>query len=335
MRSNRPRILLTNSTSSRDLYYGEAALRGLRELGEVVLNETDLSLSPEAMIEAAQHCEIIVSDRTTTGPAEVFAALPDLVAFCRCAVDIRNIDVEAASDAGVLVTHATPGFVDSVAELVIGFMVDLSRGVTKTTMAYHQARAPEVLFGRQLSSSTLGIIGYGRIARRVAELARAFGMTVLAHDPYAEIDDAGVEAVSKDEVLARSDFLLPLAVATPETENLMNQNTLAAMKQGAFLVNVSRGNLVDEDALADALRSGHLAGAALDVGRAADQMPSPELARLPNVIATPHIGGATPDAAFHQAADTVRQVAEIIRGQLPEGSVNADRATRLSVFENV
>ena len=131
-------------------------------------------------------------------------------------------------------------------------------------------------------------------------------------------------------LLAESDFVVCLAVATEETENLIGRDELRRMKRTAFLINVSRGNLVDEQALEEALRTGAIAGCAMDVGRAPDQMPSPELARLPNVIATPHIGGLMPEAIAHQALETTRQVAEILQGRAPEGAVNAEHATRLA-----
>ena len=119
-------------------------------------------------------------------------------------------------------------------------------------------------------------------------------------------------------------------MATAETENLMDEAAFARMKRGAFFLNPSRGNLVDEAALRAALDSGHLAGAALDVGRAPDQMPTPELAAHPRVVATPHVGGLTPAAALHQAMDTVRQVAALAAGRLPDNAVNAEAAHRLA-----
>jgi len=134
--------------------------------------------------------------------------------------------------------------------------------------------------------------------------------------------------VGFDDLLAQSDYVLCLAVATEETENLMGAKAFARMKPSAYFLNLSRGNLVDEAALATALTDGTIAGAALDVGRAPDQMPSPSLARLANVIATPHVGGLTPPAIEHQALDTVEQVRALVRGEVPPGAVNHDRWTR-------
>jgi D-3-phosphoglycerate dehydrogenase len=144
------------------------------------------------------------------------------------------------------------------------------------------------------------------------------------------VTEAGIEHVEFGALLERSDYVVCLAIAVPETENLMNDAAFARMKAGASFVNVSRGNLVDEAALARALDSGHIRGAAMDVGRAPDQMPTPALARRHDVIATPHVGGLTPQAIEHQALETVAQVAEIVKGRAPKGAVNVPQATRLS-----
>src|SRR5207244_7810195 len=134
------------------------------------LHEGDQPLGAARLVDAAREADIIVADRMTEGRGEIFARLPRLRAFVRCAVDIRNIDVDAASAAGVLVTRAGPGFVQSVAELALGYMVDLSRGVSRATADYHSDRKPEIIMGRQLAGSRLGIIGYGSIGRYLAEI---------------------------------------------------------------------------------------------------------------------------------------------------------------------
>jgi D-3-phosphoglycerate dehydrogenase / 2-oxoglutarate reductase len=322
------KVLLTHTPQARRQYYGERSLNGLRALAQIVLHEGDDALDASGLIEAARDVDIIVADRLTEGRGEIFPLLPKLRAFVRCAVDIRNIDVEAASAAGVLVTQAGPGFVQSVAELALGFLVDLSRGISRATADYHARRMPEVLMGRQLAGSSIGIIGFGSIGRYLAPLTKSLGMTVLVADPFATVNDAGIEHVSLEDLLDRSDYVVCLAVANEQTENLIGQAALARMQPHAFFINLSRGNLVDEAALTAALRENRIAGAAIDVGRARDQMPTPELAKLPNVIATPHIGGLTPPAIESQSLETVRQVQAIVNGKVPSGAVNADRWTR-------
>ncbi|SDR62028.1 D-3-phosphoglycerate dehydrogenase [Rhizobiales bacterium GAS113] len=324
------KIFLTHIPEMLENYYGPRAVAELRQMGDVVVNPTGKVLDAEGLVRYAKGCEIIVSDRQTPGYGAFMDMAPDLVAFLRCAVDIRNIDVEAASRNGILVTQATPGFAASVAELAIGFMIDLARHVSASVIEHRAGAEAAVRMGRQLSGSSLGIIGYGVIAEHLAKLGLAFGMSVRAYDPYRRIADAGVEQLSFEEVLERSDFVVCLAVATPETENLMNAAAFARMRKSAFFLNLSRGNLVDEAALEQALDAKRIAGAALDVGRAPDQKPSLALARRPDVIATPHTAGLTPSAIEHQAFDTVGQVRALIAGKLPPGAVNTDKATRLS-----
>ena len=322
------KVLLTHTPQSRAQYYGARSLQGLQAIAQVKLHEANNALDAAGLIEAAGDVDIIVADRLTAGPGEIFPGLPKLRAFVRCAVDIRNIDVDAASAAGVLVTQAGPGFVQSVAELALGFMVDLSRGVSRAAADYHAGRKPEIIMGRQLAGSRVGIIGYGSIGRTLAGIAKVLGMEVLVADPFATIGDAGIQHVPLDDLLERSDYVVCLAVANEKTENLIGQAALARMRAHAFFINLSRGNLVDEAALTSALRENRIAGAAMDVGRALDQMPTLELAELPNVIATPHIGGLTPPAIESQSLETVRQVEQIIAGNIPVGAVNAERWTR-------
>jgi len=320
------RVFLAHTQTMFEGYYGNRALAALRVHAEVVRNETGQVLAGRALAEAAAGCQAIIADRATPGLAETFAHAPALIAFHRCAVDISTIDVAAASSAGVLVTQATPGFVDAVAELGIGLIVDLVRGITDAASTYRAGQEPEGRMGLQLSHATLGIVGHGRIGQRLAAIAQAMGMRVLVNDP------ALAESVGLQALLAESDIAVCLAPALPQTENLFGAKAFGAMKRGAYFVNLARGQLVDDAALEAALDSGHLAGAALDVGRAADQRPAARLARRHDVIATPHIAGLTREAAEHQAMDTVRQVSALASGRVPEGAVNVAEAHRFAAF---
>jgi D-3-phosphoglycerate dehydrogenase len=322
------KLLLTHVPQARRQYYGARALARLQQLVEVTLHEGDAPLDAAGVIAMGRGVDFIIADRATPVPAEVFEGLPGLKVVMRSAIDIRNIDVAAASKAGVLVTHAEAGFVQSVVELTLGLMVDLSRGVSRAVADYQADRKPEIRIGRQIGGSTVGIVGYGQISRALAPMLAALGAKVLVSDPYAQVDDRRFIKLPLEEMLGQADTVICLAIANEETENLMNEAAFARMKPGAFFINMSRGNLVDEAALARALASGHLAGAAMDVGRAPDQMPSPELARLPNVIATPHIGGLTPPASESQAFDTVRQVEALVKGEVPPGAANLESWTR-------
>jgi D-3-phosphoglycerate dehydrogenase len=324
------RIFLTHPPLALQNYYGDKALAALREVAEVRVNPLERELSITELAEQARGCELVISYRQTPGPAELFGMLPDALAFMRCAIDIRNIDVEAASRAGILVTQASAGFIPSVAEWTVGAMIDLSRGISRAARIYQAGEIPEALMGRELRGATLGVIGYGQISRYLCPLAAALGMRVLVSDPHAKVEEGALEKVSQDELLAQSDYVVCLAVAIEETENLMNDAAFARMRPGAFFINPSRGNLVDEAALLRALDGGRLAGCAMDVGRAPDQMPTPALAAHPKVVATPHIGGLTPQAIEHQALETVQQARAILAGQMPVGAVNAASSTRLA-----
>jgi D-3-phosphoglycerate dehydrogenase len=323
-----PKLLLTHVPQARAQYYGAAALRRLQELAEVVLHEGAAPLDAAGLVAAARDVDFIIADRATPVPATVFESLPRLKVVMRSAIDIRNIDQAAASKAGVLVTHAEAGFVPSVVELTVGFLVDLSRGISRASNQYRDGEKPEIRVGRQLAGSTVGIIGYGRVSRALAPVLAALGMKVTVSDPYAQVDDRRFTKLELPELLSGADYVVCLAIANEETENLLDAAAFARMKKDAFFINMSRGNLVDEAALAEALKEGRIAGAAMDVGRAADQMPSPELARLPNVTATPHIGGLTPPASESQAFDTVRQVEALVKGEMPPGAANPKDWTR-------
>jgi len=295
----------------------------------VRINTTGAPLSGAAFAAFAEGCSIIVGDIEAGANATFFAMAPDLVAYVHGHVDARRVDIAAASTSGVLVTRASPGFGPAVAELALGFMLDICRGITTSTVEWRSGRAPRTTMSSQLSSWILGIIGYGYIARHLTALVRPIGMRVLVTDPYVRAPpEVGIEQVTLEELLAIADFVVPLVVATPETANLIDAKALAQMKPTAFLINVSRGEIVDAAALEDALDRGIIAGAALDVGLAPLRMPPVALASRPDVLATPHIGGVTPEATRHQAMETVRQVAALLRGMIPPGAVNAEAAVR-------
>ncbi len=321
-------VFLTHSPEDLDAYYGRA-LPKLHAVAEVILNPLDRDLDTSELIAAAAGCDVIIAHRSTPGEAALFTGLPDLVAFLRCAVDISTIDVPAASAAGVLVGHADKSFIASTAELAVALMLDLARNVTESTIDFRSGLNPAQRPGVQLRGRVAGIIGYGAIGAYLADVLRSLGMRVLVSDPRVDATPDGFEQCGLDELLARSDFVLPLAPATSSTTNMIDAEALRTMRPGAMLVNVSRGELLDEVAVAAALDSGHLGGLAMDVGRGADQRPSPELARRPGVIATPHLGGLTPENADAQAMSSVEQVTAILHGAMPPRTVNAEHAGRL------
>lgn len=328
----RLRVFITHGPAALANYYGPRALGALQAVAEVVRADSETDWTVASLAAAARDCDIIVSDRRAACPAELLALLPKLMAVCRCAVDIRNIDVAAASAQGILVTQASAGFVDAVTEWIVGAMLELSRGIGAAAATYHAGAVPVARMGRELRAATLGIVGYGRIGRRLADVALALGMRVIVADPAAEVTNPGLRQLALAELLPLADYTVCVAAATPQTENLFDAAAFAAMPESAYFINAARGNLVDEAALLHALDAGRIAGCALDVGRAPDQMPSPQLARHPRVIATPHVAGLTLPAVEHQSMQTVQQVTDIAQRRMPQGGVNAIHATRLRAF---
>ena len=325
------RVFLTHSSEDLDAYYGRARPE-LEAIAEVVVNPTGRNLTTDELIEEARDCDVIVSHRSTPGDRALFERSGSLLAFLRCAVDISDVDVEAASEAGVLVARADKSFVPSTAELALALMLDAARNVSRSVVDYHAGREPPQRPGHQLRGQVAGIIGYGSIGCYLTDLLVALGMEVLVTDPYVAVDHESARGVDLGELLERSDFVLPLAPAGPATTDLIGEPELAAMKPGAVLVNVSRGELVDEVAVARALDDGKLGGLAMDVGRAPDQRPSMELARRAGVVATPHLGGLTPENADAQARSSVEQVGAIVAGVMPPRAVNPESALRLRAW---
>jgi len=325
------RIFLTHNPEDLEAYYGRT-LADLEALGEVRRNPEGRNLTTPELIEAAAGCEVIVSHRATHGETALFEQALDLIAFLRCAIDIRDVDVEAALRAGVLVANASKSFIPSTAEIALALMLCLARNVGESTRAYRAGEMPPQAMGSQMRGRTAGIIGYGAIGSYLADLLLALGMRVLVHDPFKTVAHAEIAQVGFEDLLAAADVVLPLAPAGPETENLIDAAALAAMKPTALLVNVSRGELMDEDAVATALREGRIGGLAMDVGRAPDQRPSPEPASLPGVVSTPHLGGLTPENADAQAASSVAQVRAILDGRMPPRAVNPEAAERLRTW---
>ncbi len=326
-----PTVFLTHNPEDLHAYYGRA-LPELAAIADVVVNPLDHDLTTSELIDAAADCDIIVAHRATPGEATVFGTLPGLVAFLRTAVDISTIDVEAASEAGVVVAHADKSFVASTAELALALTLDLARHVSESTFDYQRGEQPPQRPGRQLSGTTAGIIGYGAIGSYLALALRSLGVDVIVFDPHVAAEQDGFEQVGFDDLLTRADVVFPLAASTPETWHLIDAAALTRMRPGTMLVNVARGELLDEDAVADALDAGHLGGLAMDVGQAPDQRPSPDLAGRAGVVATPHLGGLTPQNADAQAMSSVEQVRAIANGEMPPRAVNPEHADRLRAW---
>ena len=296
---------------------GAAALDELSKYPDVRVDiHTDLSR--DELIDIIPEYDALVVRSGTEVTDDVLAVAGKLRVVGRAGVGIDNIDIKAASMRGILVMN-TPG-ANSLAraELTMALMLAVSRNILP---AHDSLKAGEwrrnEFIGNQLHHKVLGCIGFGRVGKLVAERARAFGMDVLAYDPWAFEETArefGILLVDLDDLLAQSDYVTLHATLTPETTQLINEETIGRMKDGAILINTARGKLVDEQALAAALKSGKLAAAAIDVYSSEPPPPDHPLIGLPNVIHIPHLGASTHEAEQEVGTMIARQVVSALRG---------------------
>lgn len=255
----------------------------------------------------------------------VIEAAQKLQIIGRAGVGVDNIDVAAATERGVIVVNSPGGNTIAVAELVLGMMLALVRNVVPATQSMSQGQwKRSSLMGTQILGKTLGVIGVGRIGTEVIKRAQSFGMNVLGYDPFLTTQrakDLNIEALTIDEICERADFITIHTPLTKDTKHLFGAERIARMKNGAFLINCSRGGIIDESALYDALKSGKLGGAGLDVY---EQEPPTDLPLrdLPNVVLTPHLGASTEEAQSEVALDVARQMAEVFAGNPPQSAVN-------------
>ncbi|MFZ3215705.1 MAG: phosphoglycerate dehydrogenase [Candidatus Acidiferrales bacterium] len=294
----------------------------ISERGIALLRETgwQIVLPPAAELlnQIADADGLIVRSAT-----KVTSALLDRAArlrvIGRAGVGVDNVDMDAATHRGVLVMNTPGGNAVSVAEHTFALLLALARGVTQSNAAIHAGRWEKSSSGMELRGKTIGLVGLGRVGTEVARRARALEMKVLAHDPYvtpAAARELEVELVPLDDLLKRSDVISLHTALSRSNEKMIDAAALAKMKKGARLINCARGELVDEAALADALRSGHLSGAALDTFAIEPPKNSPLLG-LPNLIATPHIAGSTAEA--QEEVGTL--IAQQVRDYLAEGFI--------------
>ena len=292
--------------------------------------------NPQQLVNALDGDEILLVHGAPVTDA-VLDASPNLKLVGVARGGPVNVDLAAASDRGIAVITAPGRNADAVADLTLAYMVMLARGimtsvefVTRGGRVGDSAFEGAQFFGHELGGHVLGLVGYGNVGSRVARRALAFGMPVLVYDPYVaadQVESPGIEMADLDELLARSDFVSLHARVTPETVDFFDAKKFGKMKRGAFFINSAREALVDEQALYEALILKHLAGAALDVLKPwPEDTPSP-LVSLPNVIITPHIGGATHEAALRGVQILAAQIDRYLAGQ-PMQYVVDQRGTR-------
>ncbi|MCH7641336.1 D-glycerate dehydrogenase [Patescibacteria group bacterium] len=297
---------------------------------EVEVSPFDRPLTAEELLEKGKGVDALLILLTDKINGDVIDALgPQLKIVSNYAVGYDNVNIEDVTKRGVVVTNTPSDEVnESVAEHAWALMLALARRIVEadevTKKGAYKGWEPNIFLGINMIGRTLGILGLGRIGSKVALRAKGWGMTVLynkrSRDEKAE-KELGVHFAEFDDLLSKSDFVTLHVPLTEETRHMINKDTLSKMKRGSFLVNTARGPVVDEHALVDALRSGRLSGAALDVY---DNEPNinPELIGMENVILTPHIASATWEARNKMGAQAVSSILDVLDGKKPENLVN-------------
>ena len=287
-------------------------------------------LTPAKLREVVGEYDALLVRSQVHVDAPVIVAGKRLIVIGRAGVGVDNVDVEAATRAGITVVNAPTGNTIAAAEHTLALLLGVARRVGPADASVRRGEWQRSPFeGVELRGKTLGVIGLGKIGLAVADRARGLEMTVLGHDPYVTADQAalhGVELVDLDALLARSDVVTVHVPLTRATKNLIGRAAIAKMKPGAFVLNVARGGIVDESALADALRDGRLGGAGIDVFEPEPPAGSP-LLDAPNTLLTPHLGASTAEAQVAVAMEVAAQVLEVLDGRPARSAVNTPLLT--------
>jgi D-3-phosphoglycerate dehydrogenase len=314
------RILVTEKIA-------DGGLQQLRDAGHDV--DVRLGLSPEELLEAVPGAAALIIRSATQVTGEVLDAGSDLVVVGRAGIGLDNVDVDTATDRGVMVVNAPQSNIVSTAEHTMAMLLAQARNIPQAHGALTAGRWERSKWeGVELVDKVLGIVGLGRVGKLVAQRASAFGMRLVAYDPYVAPERArqlNIELVDLDTLVQRADFLTLHVVKTPETVGLIDKELLSRVKPGMRIVNVARGGVIDEDALAEAIRDGRVGGAALDVYATEPTVESP-LFELPQVVVTPHLGASTREAQ-DKAGDTIAdQVRLALDGDFVPFAVNVSAA---------
>ncbi len=296
-----------------------AAADALRKAGHEV---EERKLTPEELLKEIPKYDALLVRSETKVTKAVLGVGDRLKVVGRAGVGVDNIDTQAAKERGIAVVNAPLAATNAVAELTLAHMLSLARQLPRADAGTRAGKwEKKGLMGIELSGRTLGLLGVGRIGGRVAELARAFGMRVVVYDPYVSAEKAREMHVAKAdtpaEVVAQSDFVSVHTPLTPETKGMVNAALLSKFKKGSHLLNVARGGIVDEKALHEAVKSGHLAGAALDTFETEPLKETP-LAELPSVHFTPHLGASTVEAQVKAGLMVAEDVRKVLAGEKPE-----------------
>ncbi len=326
----RPRIFVTQPIA-------ESALARLRAVADVEVNPDSSRVLPkDKLIEAVKRCDILLSLLHDTVDRDVLAANPALKAVSSMNITQDRIDLAAATELGIPVTNIPAIVTDATADIAFGLLLSVARNIALGDRLFRQGIYPgsqsNHLAGAAVSGKTLGLVGCGRIGQAVARRAHGFGMTVLYTDPNRLAPDAEashkVSFRSFDDLLRESDFVSLHPQLTPATRHLMSSRQFSLMKPTAYVINTSRGPVIDEAALVEALKRKRIAGAGLDVYEHEPAV-SPELTAMPNVVLTPHLGSAVLELREGMAHVVVDNTIALIEGRPPVSCLNPQVLKRL------
>ncbi|MXX88963.1 MAG: phosphoglycerate dehydrogenase [Boseongicola sp. SB0677_bin_26] len=318
-----PRVLVSDRLS-------EAAVRTFRNRGLDVTFEPELGRNKDRLLEAIGEYDGLAIRSATKVTAKLLDAASRLKVVGRAGIGVDNVEIPAASKQGVIVMNTPFGNSITTAEHAIALMFAVARQIPAASVSTHAGKWEKSRFlGVELTAKTLGVIGAGNIGSIVIARACGLRMKVIAHDPFLAEERAeklGVEKVDLDELLARSDFITLHVPLTDRTRNILSADAIRRMKPGARVINCARGGLVDEAALAEALESGHVAGAAFDVFAQEPATDSP-LFNLPNVVVTPHLGASTTEAQENVAIQVAEQMSDFLLTGAVTNAINMPSIT--------
>ncbi|MEL7211399.1 MAG: phosphoglycerate dehydrogenase [Pseudomonadota bacterium] len=303
-----PKVLVSDKLS-------ETAVQIFRDRGIDVDFEPGLGKDKDRLLEVIGQYDGLAIRSATKVTEKILAAADNLKVIGRAGIGVDNVDREAASKKGVIVMNTPFGNMITTAEHAIAMMMAVARQIPEANASTHAGKWEKSRFmGVELTNKTLGVIGAGNIGGIVCDRARGLKMKVIAYDPFLSEEKAakmGVEKVELEELLPRADFITLHVPKTEQTANMLTAERIATMKKGVRIINCARGGLVDEEALAEALKSGHVAGAAFDVFAVEPATESP-LFNLPNVVVTPHLGAATTEAQENVALQVAEQMSDYL-----------------------
>ena len=311
--------------------------KGIENLKEVADVTVDTSITPEELVNTIHEYDGIIVRSRTKVTKEVISKADNLKIIARAGVGVDNIDLDAATEKGIMVVNSPESTSITVAEHTMGLLLSMARKLSIADKSVKEGKWEKKKFmGVELRNKTLGVIGMGRIGSQVVNRCKAFEMDAVAYDPYLPEEVAkqmGVELTDLETVLKKADFITIHVPLTPETKHLISNNEFEIMKDTAFITNCARGGIIDEDALYDALKNNKIGGAALDVYEDEPPAEDSKLFELDNIVLTPHIAASTKEAQRDAAIIVADEIIDLFKGGTPKNVLNMPRIDNVTYQE--